>query len=290
VVAEPAYRADDALWHALPQLVEARGLDLPSLGRRAGFRPGYLERLADGLVAEPSEGVVEALARALDMSPASFLEYRLRRVLDRIDRDVNRLNALFRCSLQPLEQSAVERDRTSDERLRKAVADLLAEQDLTQGDLAHELGWSQSHVSRLLASRFPSLELLEAVALALGVEPHHFREYRSHVVQEWLRSNPAILNELFDELSGASEPAPYVPPEPGRSPPVERMRPSELLATLLELIAAEGSVIGRRVYRAIMDGRRSEPPSGRSEVTFRELVTAMRAAVKRAITRALRPV
>jgi transcriptional regulator with XRE-family HTH domain len=229
-----------------------RGMDLRMLERRAGLRRREIEELVDGSVEEPSDHVLDALGRALDIPPSFFFEYRLRAVSEALHRDAPRLNELFLQALTPLEQMAISMDGTTNVALAPAVSRLLVEQQLTQGELAEDIGLSQGYISRLLRERFPDPAFLEMVALALGVEPHYFREYRSKVVADEFRRCPATLNALFDELGDPLALAPYVGWIPCKLPLPEEAELKQLLATIVEIVRAEGPVLGRRLYDLIV--------------------------------------
>ena len=251
-VIEAVLRSDEAIAHALPALAATRGVDLRTLERRAGLQAGYVQELVDGSLEEPPDHALDALARALDVPPSFFFEYRLRAVREALGRDVPRLNRLFLEVLTPLEQSAIGRDGMTNSSLTPAVAQLLAEQQLTQGELAESIGLSQSHVSRMLRDRFPVPEFLEMIALALGVEPHYFREYRSEIVADYLRRRPQSVNDLFDEFGDPLALEPYIDWTPRRLLAPELAEPKELLGAMIEVVRAEGPVLGRRVYRLML--------------------------------------
>jgi transcriptional regulator with XRE-family HTH domain len=268
-------RADEPIAHALISAAAERGIELQDLDARAGLVPGSAQEFIDGL-AEPSDVVLERLARSLGVEPSFFFEYRLRVVLAALVHDVERLNVFFVRSLSPLEQAAIGSDRTFDEQLASAVNRLLVEQGLTQAELADSLGLSQGYVSRLLRERFPSAEFLEGLALALNVEPHYFREYRLQVVRETFIGDPSQVNALFDELGDPLELAPYVSWTPHTVAPPEKMAPDELLRVLLEIIDAEGPVMGRRVYSALLAEARCELTKNRKSRLNRALAALVR--------------
>jgi transcriptional regulator with XRE-family HTH domain len=69
----------------LARLIDERGLSYRVLGLRTGLSAGYLNHLAHGKRPAPQNGVIEAIAAALDVEPASFREYRLRVVVERLE-------------------------------------------------------------------------------------------------------------------------------------------------------------------------------------------------------------
>jgi transcriptional regulator with XRE-family HTH domain len=250
-------RTDDPIAHALSEVLGERSITPQGLDARAGLAAGSTQAIVDG-DAEPSEVELEKLARALGVEPSFFFEYRLRVVLATLGGDVERLNGAFQRSLKPFERAAIEGDRIFDEQLASAVSRLLAEQGLTQGELADSLGLSQGYVSRLLRERSPSQELLESLALGLNVDPHAFREYRLLVVRDALEGDRPQLNTLFDQFGDPLRLAPYVSWRARSVPPPEEMEPADLLRVLLEIIRTEGPVMGRRVYSALLAAAQCE--------------------------------
>jgi hypothetical protein len=275
-IAGAPLRTDEPLAHALPTLLAERGVDLGWIGRQTGFPVTDFQDVLDDLVIEPPDVLLDALARAFEVSPAYFLEYRLSVVLEALDRDPTRLNVLFLRSLTPLEQSAIGRDRTTDAPLRAAVTELLAEEGVKHGELADNVGWSPGYLRRLLGEPFPSSESLESLALALGVEPHHFREYRLAVVGDWLRERPAIVDDLFDEFGDALALAPYAAWVPRALPPPEQADAKELLRTMLEIVGIEGPVSGRRVYTLLLRAAGSEETKERKSRLNRAAAALLR--------------
>jgi transcriptional regulator with XRE-family HTH domain len=257
VVVASGVRADEPIAQVLISAAAERGMELQDLDERAMLAAGSAQELVDGL-AEPSDVALENLAGALGVEPSFFFEYRLRVVLGALARDVERLNGLFLRSISPLEQAAIGSDRTFDQPVASAVNWLLGDQSLTQGELADSLGLSQGYVSRLLRERFPSTEFLEGLALALNVEPHYFREYRLQVVGDAFKADPSQVNALFDELGDPLKLAAYVSWTPRTVAPPERMQADQLLRVLLDIIEAEGPVMGRRVYSALVAEARCE--------------------------------
>jgi transcriptional regulator with XRE-family HTH domain len=245
-------RSDEPVAHALPAAAAARGLDARSLERRAGLLLGTVQQILDGLVPDPSDAVLDALARALGVEPSYFLEYRLRSVLEALEEEVERLDALFLELLTPLEVASLAADDLSDLPLGEAVVELRAEQGLTQGELADSVGFSQGHVSRRLRERFPSPDFLEMVALALATDPCHFREYRGWLVGVELERRPSLLNALFDELGDPLRLTAYDEWSARPLDVPERLSPLELLTVIREVVATEGPVRARRVYRLVV--------------------------------------
>ena len=136
---------------------------------------------------------------------------------------------------------------------------------MTLLELAESIGMTQAVLTRSMNGRERfSVELLETVAQALDAAPEFFAEYRLLLVDEWLRQHPARSDELFAELS--SEPAlgeyhawPLRPlPDP------LDCSPRALIESLLEIVSAEGPVMGARVYELRLSGLGLDGDNGAS--------------------------
>lgn len=69
--------------------------------------------------------------------------------------------------------------------------------------LAREIGINDSHLSRVLRRadyKTPSPELTSKVAIALGLPPDYFAEFRESFVVDRIRSDPALRNQLYARL------------------------------------------------------------------------------------------
>jgi transcriptional regulator with XRE-family HTH domain len=84
------------------------------------------------------------------------------------------------------------------------LPDLLRDRQLSVRQLARDTGVTSSHFSRLLRGigyrTKPSKELAERVAIALGLPPDYFVEYREGVVLEAVRTRPRLREELYDRV------------------------------------------------------------------------------------------
>jgi transcriptional regulator with XRE-family HTH domain len=245
-VTETLPRSHEDFPHALSGLLAERRVDTSWLSHCTAFSERYLADVLDG-VAEPSDVLVVVAAQALDVTPSFFLDYRLRCVVDSIERDVLQLNALFLESLSAIERAVVADEQITDHPLPTAVAALLPEQELTHRDLAETIGMAPGRVSQLLRQEPPPSDFVESLALALGVDPHYFREYRVTIVAEWFRRQPTVLDSLFDEAGDPLALAPYAIWR-RRIDSFDRLEPKELLRTLLEIVAVEGPVLGWRIH------------------------------------------
>ena len=85
--------------------------------------------------------------------------------------------------------------------------------------LAATIGISDSHLSRVLRRadyKTPSPDLTRRVALALGLPPDYFPEFREAYVMDQVRSDPELRNNLYARLTRARG---TKPSQPGGSTP-----------------------------------------------------------------------
>lgn len=69
--------------------------------------------------------------------------------------------------------------------------------------LAEAIEINQSYISRILgakSSRPVSRNVARRIAEAFGLPPDYFPEYRAAAVLEAARSNPALLDPIYDKL------------------------------------------------------------------------------------------
>jgi len=75
---------------------------------------------------------------------------------------------------------------------------------MSQRALAATIGISDSHLSRVLRRadyKTPSPDLTKRVALALGLPPDYFPEFREAYVIEQVKSDPKLRNTLYARLT-----------------------------------------------------------------------------------------
>jgi transcriptional regulator with XRE-family HTH domain len=234
---------------ALDELLAARRLTLRELAGRAGVPLHLLRRALDASEPDPPRKLLEAIAAPLAVSPSWFREDRLRAVLEHLQGQPQVVDRLFFESLTEIERRSVEPAAWSRVPLKQALRPLLEAEQLTQGDLADDLGTSGAELSHALHGRRRLLpEFLEQVATILGVPPEHFLEYRLAVLRDWLLDRPERLNLQFGGLDAELTLAPFRPwagrPLPS---PLAVSRP-ELIASLVEIAGAEGPIVGARLY------------------------------------------
>jgi transcriptional regulator with XRE-family HTH domain len=62
------------------------GVSYRALAERTGLSAGYLNHLAHGNRPVPSDDVIKRIARAVGVKPDRFVEYRIRRISDVLQR------------------------------------------------------------------------------------------------------------------------------------------------------------------------------------------------------------
>jgi transcriptional regulator with XRE-family HTH domain len=70
----------------LEALMHESGVSYRGLADKTGLSAGYLNHLAHGNRPVPSDEVIQRIAKALGVKPDRFLEYRVRRVADVLQR------------------------------------------------------------------------------------------------------------------------------------------------------------------------------------------------------------
>ena len=94
------------------------------------------------------------------------------------------------------------RRRFSEEPFGPTVERLMAERNVTYRGLAEETGLSAGYLNHLVHGNrpVPSMEIIQKLAAALGVEPEHFREYRLRVITDRLEAMPELIDRLYRRL------------------------------------------------------------------------------------------
>lgn len=89
-------RTDRPLIEELPRLLEERGRTMHSLAREARINPSHLSKvLRQAHYKTPSAALAEKVARALDLPPEYFAEYREAVLISRLKRDPRYRDELF---------------------------------------------------------------------------------------------------------------------------------------------------------------------------------------------------
>ena len=95
------------------------------------------------------------------------------------------------------------RRRFSEEPFGPTIQRLMNERDVTYRALADQTGLSAGYLNHLVHGNrpVPSDDVIAALAKALGVEPHHFREVRIRHIAERLETMPDLIDRLYRRLS-----------------------------------------------------------------------------------------
>lgn len=80
----------------IERLMAEAGLTYRGLAAKTQLSAGYLNHLVHGNRPVPSREVVERLARALDVEPEHFREYRLRVITDRLETRPDLIDRLYK--------------------------------------------------------------------------------------------------------------------------------------------------------------------------------------------------
>src|SRR5262247_801391 len=96
------------------------------------------------------------------------------------------------------------RPKFSSEPFGTAVERLMNDSATTYRALAAKTGLSAGYLNHLVHGNrpVPSNEIVEQLAVALDVEPDHFREYRVRVITERLEAMPEMIDRLYKRLEG----------------------------------------------------------------------------------------
>jgi transcriptional regulator with XRE-family HTH domain len=94
--------------------------------------------------------------------------------------------------------------RYSAEPFGETMERLMNETGVTYRALAAKTGLSAGYLNHLVHGNrpVPSNEVVEQLAVALDVEPDHFREYRVRVITERLEAMPEMIDRLYRRLEG----------------------------------------------------------------------------------------
>src|SRR6476646_989625 len=81
---------------AIERLMNESGVTYRGLAARTDLSAGYLNHLVHGNRPLPSNDVIETLARALDVEPEHFREYRLRKLTTQLESMPELADQLYR--------------------------------------------------------------------------------------------------------------------------------------------------------------------------------------------------
>jgi transcriptional regulator with XRE-family HTH domain len=88
--------SEDPFGPTMVRLMEESGTTYRKLAAAAGLSAGYLNHVVHGNRPVPSNDVIERIARALDVEPEHFLEYRLRLITERLKKMPDLIDRLYR--------------------------------------------------------------------------------------------------------------------------------------------------------------------------------------------------
>lgn len=230
------------------RLMEAQGIRASELAQRSGFEVARVRELLSGERA-PSPVALDRVAGVLGVSPGYFREHRLERVLAFLERDPDRVNELFLRSLSDAERSVVDVSSFDNRPLRDVLRMLLADEEITQGELAESLGLAPSDFS-LIVNRRSDMppDFVSSIAHALGAEPELFLAHRLDVVAAFLEASPSTADDLWDELSRTVELDAYEEWPMRTLPDPRSLSLVEIAKSLIEIVSVEGPVVGARAY------------------------------------------
>jgi transcriptional regulator with XRE-family HTH domain len=88
--------ASEPFGPAVERLMNETGVTYRALASKTGLSAGYLNHLVHGNRPVPSNDVVEALGKALDVEPSFFREYRVRVITDKLETMPDLVDRLYR--------------------------------------------------------------------------------------------------------------------------------------------------------------------------------------------------
>lgn len=88
--------SSEAFGDAIEHLMNELGVTYRGLAAKTDLSAGYLNHLVHGNRPVPSNEVMERLARALDVDPEHFREYRLRVITDKLERLPAEIDRLYK--------------------------------------------------------------------------------------------------------------------------------------------------------------------------------------------------
>ncbi|HEU5405288.1 MAG TPA: helix-turn-helix transcriptional regulator [Gaiellaceae bacterium] len=88
--------SEEGFGETVQRLMDELGVTYRQLAARTGLSAGYLNHLVHGNRPVPSNDVVATLAKALDVEPEHFREYRLRMITERLEAMPALIDRLYR--------------------------------------------------------------------------------------------------------------------------------------------------------------------------------------------------
>ena len=93
--------SEEGFGETVQRLMDELGVTYRQLASRTGLSAGYLNHLVHGNRPVPSNDVVVTLAKALEVEPEHFREYRLRVITDRLEAMPALIDRLYRQLSRP---------------------------------------------------------------------------------------------------------------------------------------------------------------------------------------------
>jgi transcriptional regulator with XRE-family HTH domain len=88
--------SEEGFGETVQRLMDELGITYRQLAARTNLSAGYLNHLVHGNRPVPSNEVVATLAKALDVEPEHFREYRLRMITERLEAMPALIDRLYR--------------------------------------------------------------------------------------------------------------------------------------------------------------------------------------------------
>jgi transcriptional regulator with XRE-family HTH domain len=88
--------SEDGFGETVQRLMDEVGVTYRQLASRTGLSAGYLNHLVHGNRPVPSNDVVVTLAKALEVEPEHFREYRVRMITERLEAMPALIDRLYR--------------------------------------------------------------------------------------------------------------------------------------------------------------------------------------------------
>jgi transcriptional regulator with XRE-family HTH domain len=88
--------SEEEFGETVQRLMDEVGVTYRQLAARTGLSAGYLNHLVHGNRPVPSNDVVATLAKALEVEPEHFREYRLRKITERLEAMPALIDRLYR--------------------------------------------------------------------------------------------------------------------------------------------------------------------------------------------------
>jgi transcriptional regulator with XRE-family HTH domain len=88
--------SEDGFGETVQRLMDELGVTYRQLASRTGLSAGYLNHLVHGNRPVPSNDVVVTLAKALEVEPEHFREFRLRMITERLEAMPALIDRLYR--------------------------------------------------------------------------------------------------------------------------------------------------------------------------------------------------